>query len=48
MSRGFKIKAEEISDDQLNEVTRFLDKKLSSYNIIYYQLDSKFVEGRNF
>jgi len=48
MSRGFKIKAEEISDEQLNEVTRFLDKKLSSYNIIYYQLDSKFVEGRNF
>jgi hypothetical protein len=48
MSKGFKIKAEEISDDQLNEVTRFLDKKLSSYNIIYYQLDSKFVEGRNF
>ena len=48
MNKGFKIKVEEISDEQLDEVTRFLDKKLSGYNIIYYQLDSKFVEGRSF
>jgi hypothetical protein len=48
MNKGFRIKAEEISDEQLDDVTLFLDKKLSSYNIIYYQLDSKFVEGRSF
>ncbi|UFH30966.1 hypothetical protein LNP04_13385 [Chryseobacterium sp. C-71] len=48
MNKGFRIKVEEISDEQLDDVTRFLDKKLSSYNIIYYQLDSKFVEGRRF
>lgn len=48
MNKGFNIKVEEISDEQLDDVTQFLDKKLSSYNIIYYQLDSKFVEGRIF
>lgn len=48
LNKGFKIKAEEISDDQIKEVVQFLDKKISSYNIIYYQLDSKFVGDRNF
>lgn len=48
MNKGFRIKVEEISEEQLDDVTQFLDKKLSSYNIIYYQLDSKFVEGRSF
>ena len=48
MSKGFKIKAEQISEEQLDDVTEFLDKKLNRYNIIYYQLDSKFVEGRRF
>lgn len=48
MNKGFRIKVEEISDEQLDDVTQFLDKKLSSYNIIYYQLDSKFVEDRSF
>lgn len=48
MNKGFKIKVEEISDEQLDDVTQFLDKKLNGYNIIYYQLDSKFVEGRSF
>lgn len=48
LNKGFKIKVEEISQEQLNSATEFLDKKISTYNIIYYQLDSKFVEGRNF
>lgn len=48
LNKGFKIKVEEISQEQLNSATEFLDKKISHYNIIYYQLDSKFVEGRNF
>lgn len=48
LNKGFKIKVEEISQEQLNSATEFLNKKISTYNIIYYQLDSKFVEGRNF
>lgn len=48
LNKGFKIKVEEISQEQLESATKFLDKKISTYNIIYYQLDSKFVEGRNF
>lgn len=48
MNKGFTIRVEEISDEQLDDVTQFLDKKLNHYNIIYYQLDSKFVEGRRF
>jgi len=48
LSKGFKIKTEEISQDQLSSVIHFLDQKIHHYNIIYYQLDSKFVEGRSF
>ncbi|MBW8524865.1 hypothetical protein K0U91_04640 [Chryseobacterium chendengshani] len=48
LNKGFKIKVEEISDEQIEEVIEFLDKKLNAYIIIYYQLDSKFVYGRNF
>lgn len=48
MNKGFTIKVEEISEEQLDDVTQFLDKKLNSYTIIYYQLDSKFVERRSF
>lgn len=48
LNKGFKIKVEEISQEQLNSATEFLDKKISTYNIIYYQLDGKFVEGRKF
>jgi hypothetical protein len=48
LNKGFKIKVEEISKEQLQEVTSFLEKKLSNFNIVYYQLDSKFVEKKNF
>ncbi|WP_210148749.1 hypothetical protein [Chryseobacterium scophthalmum] len=48
LNKGFKIKVEEISPEQLNSAIEYLDKKISSYNIIYYQLDGKFVEGRKF
>jgi len=48
LSKGFKIKVEEISDEQLEEVTHFLEKKIPHFNVIYYQLDSKFVSNRNF
>lgn len=46
LSKGFRIKIEEISDEQLEDATRFLNKKIKRYNIIYYQLDSKFVANR--
>ncbi len=48
LSKGFRIRVEEISDDQLQDVTRFLEKKIPHFNIIYYQLDSKFVSNRIF
>lgn len=48
LNKGFKIKVEEISADQLQEVVRFLQKKIPQFTIIYYQLDSKFVSGQNF
>lgn len=48
LNKGFKIKIEEISDEQLQDIIRFLNKKIPQYNIIYYQLDSKFVTNQNF
>lgn len=48
LNKGFKIKAEEISEEQLEEVISFLQKKIPHFNIIYYQLDSKFVSDRKF
>lgn len=48
LNKGFKIKIEEISAEQLREAVQFLDTKIDHYSIIYYQLDHKFVEGRNF
>ena len=48
LNKGFRIKIEEISDEQLQEVIRFLEKKINNFTMIYYQLDSKFVTGQNF
>ena len=48
LNKGFRIKVEEISDQQLHEVVDFLEKKIHHFNIVYYQLDSKFVTGQNF
>lgn len=47
LNKGFRIKVEEISDQQLEEVIDFLRKKITPFTIIYYQLDSKFVMNRN-
>lgn len=46
LNKGFHIKVEEISNEQLTEVKNYLDTKLNSYNIIYYHLDEKFLENR--
>jgi hypothetical protein len=48
LNKGFRIKVEEISDEQIQEVVGFLEKKIQHFNIIYYQLDSKFVTEQNF
>lgn len=48
LNKGFKIKIEEISEEQLQEAIHFLEKKIPDFTIIYYQLDGKFVAGRNF
>lgn len=47
LNKGFRIKVEEISQEQLQDVTDFLEKKIPHFNVIYYQLDSKFVGNRN-
>lgn len=47
MNKGFRIKVESISRNDLAEVIAFLDKKINHYSIIYYQLDSKFINNRN-
>ncbi len=46
LNKGFHIKVEEISGEQLKEVKKYLDTKLSSYHIIYYHLDERFLENR--
>ena len=48
LNKGFTIKIEEISDDQLKDVIQFLEHKILNFNIIYYQLDSKFVLNQDF
>lgn len=48
LNKGFRIKIEEISDEQLEETIQFLEKKNPSFTIIYYQLDRKFVTGQTF
>ena len=48
LNKGFKIKIEKISDKQLDEVTDFLNKKITQYHIVYYQLDNKFLGDYDF
>ena len=45
LNKGFKLKIEEISKEQLKETTDFLDSKIKRYNIVYYHLDSRFTEN---
>lgn len=48
LNKGFKIKAEEIPSSQLDDAVNFLNKKLNTFTIIYYQLDQKFIQNKNF
>jgi len=45
VSKGFKIKIENISSELLMNTKRFIDQKLPyNYHVIYYHLDSKFLK----
>ena len=46
LNKGFHLKVEEITQDQLDETSAYLDKKLKNYDIVYYQLDRKFVKNQ--
>ena len=48
LNKGFNLKVEEISEDQLNQVKKFLNKKLSGYSIVYYHLDSRFLNHHSY
>ncbi len=46
LNKGFRIKVEEISPQQLQQVVNFLNQKIGQYDIIYYHLDSRFIGER--
>lgn len=48
LNKGFTIKVEEISQAQLNEVKKFLGKKITDFRFVYYHLDAKFVDHYQF
>ena len=48
LNKGFTIKVEEISQAQLNEVKKFLAKKITDFHFVYYHLDAKFVDHYQF
>lgn len=45
LSKGFNVKIETVSQQDLNETLDFINEKLTFYNIIYYQLDSRFIKN---
>lgn len=47
LNKGFHIKVEQIDNQQLDDVVDFLNKKIPNFNLIYFQLDSKFLNQIN-
>ncbi|SFI16499.1 hypothetical protein [Halpernia frigidisoli] len=47
LSKGFKIKIEAVSQKDLDETLSFINGQITFYNIIYYQLDSRFIKNYN-
>lgn len=45
LSKGFKIKIEAVSQNDLDETLEFINDKLYFYNITYYHLDSRFIKN---
>ncbi|QOW11443.1 hypothetical protein Q73A0000_14250 [Kaistella flava (ex Peng et al. 2021)] len=48
LNKGFTIRVEEISEQQLDEVKKYLNKKIPNYSVVYYQLDSRFIDQHKF
>lgn len=46
LNKGFHIKIEAISTKQREEVVRFIENKITNFNIVYYQLDEKFIQEK--
>ena len=44
-SKDFTVKVESISQENLDETLKFIENKIENYNIIYYQLDSRFLKN---
>ncbi len=47
LNKGFEIEIEEVSQSTLNETISFLEQKLIHFNIIYFQLEGKFIQKYN-
>lgn len=47
-SKDFTIKIESVSQKSLDETLHFIDSKIEDYNIVYYQLDSRFLKKYKF
>ncbi|WP_417430906.1 hypothetical protein [Halpernia sp.] len=45
LSKGFNVKIESIKQEDLNQTLDFINDKLTFYNIVYYQLDSRFIKN---
>lgn len=48
LNKGFTLKVEEIPNSQIEEVKKYLNAKISNYNIVYYHLDAKFINHYQF
>ena len=48
MSKGFRIKIEEISQQNINETLHFINKKLANFEVVYYHLDHQFIKNFSF
>lgn len=48
LSKDFTIKIESVAQNDLDETLAFIDDKISEYNIIYYQLDRRFLKNYQF
>lgn len=48
LNKGFSIKVESITDEQLNETIKFLNSKLINFDIVYYHLDERFLTQHKF
>ena len=48
LNKGFTVKVEEISDEQLKDLKNYLNKKLSNYSTVYFHLDRRFIDQHKY